>query len=173
MRYAKYWGAVANHSGDAYFDFVYRSDWPRTLDLLAEYAPVRKPGRTDVERRARKTGSGIDDGRIAKFLKAVWENEAPSDTDIHCLMNLCMAATYDPDRNAPNGFRIPFDLETGELLPARWRKWLRNDPVHMVPRYATALRTLKGIYVDCGWRDQYFIPLWQPPAVPRVDYSRR
>src|SRR3990170_8812808 len=23
MKYAKYWGAIANHSGDAYFDFVY------------------------------------------------------------------------------------------------------------------------------------------------------
>ena len=31
MKYARYWGAVADHSGDAHFDVVYRSDWPNTL----------------------------------------------------------------------------------------------------------------------------------------------
>jgi S-formylglutathione hydrolase FrmB len=70
-------------------------------------------------------------------------------------MNLCMAATYDPDPKAPNGFRLPFNLETGELLAARWRRWSRHDPIHMVAAHASALRSLKGIYLDCGWRDQY------------------
>ncbi len=28
-------------------------------------------------------------------------------------MNLCMAATYDPDPRAPLGFRIPFNAEAG------------------------------------------------------------
>ncbi len=72
-------------------------------------------------------------------------------------MNLCMAATYDPDPSAPNGFRVPFDLETGELLEARWKKWLAHDPINMVGRYAEALRSLRGIYIDCGWADQYHI----------------
>ena len=40
-------------------------------------------------------------------------------------MNLAMAATYDPDPKAPLGFRLPFNLETGELMPARWQRWLR------------------------------------------------
>ena len=35
MKYAGHWGAVANHSGDAYFDFLYRADWPNTLASLA------------------------------------------------------------------------------------------------------------------------------------------
>lgn len=39
MQYANYWGAIADHSGDAYFDFVYRSDWPNTLNQLQKYAP--------------------------------------------------------------------------------------------------------------------------------------
>ena len=37
MKYAKYWGAIANHSGDAYFDFVYWCDWPNTLNELAKH----------------------------------------------------------------------------------------------------------------------------------------
>jgi fermentation-respiration switch protein FrsA (DUF1100 family) len=72
-------------------------------------------------------------------------------------MNLAMAATYDADPKAPNGFRVPFNLETGELLPERWRRWLEHDPVHLVARYAKELRTLRGIFIDCGWRDQYRI----------------
>ena len=42
MTYAKYWGAIADHSGDAYFDFVYWHDWPNTLNELAKYR-VPKP----------------------------------------------------------------------------------------------------------------------------------
>jgi hypothetical protein len=72
-------------------------------------------------------------------------------------MNICMAATYDPDPAAPLGFRLPFDLETGETIPGRWKNWLRHDPVHLVGRHAKALRSLRGIYIDCGWRDQYHI----------------
>jgi hypothetical protein len=72
-------------------------------------------------------------------------------------MNLCMAATYDPDPRAPNGFRLPFNLETGEVLPERWRNWLRHDPVRLVDRYRANLRSLRGIYIDCGSSDQYHI----------------
>ena len=73
------------------------------------------------------------------------------------LMNLCMAATYDPSPSAPNGFRLPYDLETGERLEARWRKWLEHDPVLLVSKYRKELKSMKGIFIDCGWRDQYHI----------------
>jgi len=68
-----------------------------------------------------------------------------------------MAATYDPDPKAPLGFRLPFHLETGEFLAARWKRWQQHDPIRLVGKYARNLKTLKGIYVDCGWRDQYHI----------------
>ena len=72
-------------------------------------------------------------------------------------MILCMAATYDPSPAAPNGFKLPYDLETGERIETRWRKWLEHDPIHMVKQYQKELKSLKGIYIDCGWRDQYHI----------------
>jgi S-formylglutathione hydrolase FrmB len=157
MQYTRYWGAIASHSGDAYFDFVYRFDWPNTLDELAKFRrPRRVEGRVDMTARAR-AARGKDDGRVRRFLESVWRKSKLSDAEVHCLMNVAMAATYDPDPSAPNGFRLPFDLETGELLPERWRRWLRHDPIHLVPRYAKNLRALKGIFIDCGWRDQYKI----------------
>jgi len=158
MKYARFWGAIADHSGDGYFDFAYHSDWPNTLDELAKYRRrPRKPGPLDVRRSERGAQSGIDDGRVRRFLDAFHAKDKPSAAEIHCLMNLCMAASYDPDLKVANGFRLPFNLETGEMLPARWERWRRHDPILLVRQYADALRSLKGIYIDCGWRDQYHL----------------
>lgn len=160
MKYAQYWGAIANHSGDAYFDFVYGCDWPNTLDELAKHRqPKRKAGRYDALRESKRKGlaEGLDDGRIRRFLQHVWKKEKLSTAEGHCLMNLCMAASYDPDPKAPLGFRVPFHLETGERIEQRWKRWLRHDPVNLVARYRANLATLRGIYIDCGWRDQYHI----------------
>ncbi len=157
MKYAKYWGAVASHSGDAYFDFVYWHDWPNTLAELAKYRrPKRKAGR-QVVLRNRKLESGRDDGRIKRFLEHVWKNEKLSGKEGHAIMNLCMAATYDPDPRAPLGFRIPFNAESGEVIEERWRNWRRHDPINLVSKYRANLKSLRGIYIDCGWRDQYHI----------------
>ena len=160
MKYPQYWGAVADHSGDACFDFVYWHDWPNTLNLLAKYrAQPRKEGAYDASKEAGRKGlaQGLDDGRVRRFLEAVWKKTKVSGAEVHGVMNLCMAATYDPDPKAPNGFRVPFNLESGEVIPARWKRWQANDPVHMVEKYKASLKTLRGIWVDCGWRDQYHI----------------
>jgi hypothetical protein len=159
MKYTRFWGAVANHSGDAYFEFVYGCDWPSSLDELGRHRrPPRRAGAVDMRAASKGTGEGIDDGRIKRFLDHVWKNNAPlTSAEVHCLMNLGMAASYDSDPKAPNGFRVPFDLETGERIEARWRQWRRHDPIHLVGRYAAALKRLRGIYMDCGWRDQYRI----------------
>ena len=156
MKYTKYWGAIANHSGDSYFDFIYRSDWPNTLAQLARFTePRKRPGKWAYPDD--RPNDGTDDGRILAFLNHVWRREHLNNNEMHCMMNLCMAATYDPDPGAPNGFRIPFDVETGEIIPERWRNWLKHDPIRMVKKHASNLRKLQGLYMDCGWRDQYHI----------------
>ena len=158
MRYASHWGAIADHSGDALFDFCYYTDWPRTLNELDRFRRrSRRPGRIDVLHDEEGAGAGRDDGRVRRFLEYVWSRDKLSDAEAHALMNLAMAATYDPDPKAPLGFRLPFNLETGEIIPGRWKRWLRHDPVNMVAAHKDNLRSLRGIYVDCGWRDQYHL----------------
>jgi hypothetical protein len=160
MLYPKTWGAIADHSGDALFEFVYGADWPNTLDELAKHrTPKRRRGAYDARREADRKGldKGLDDGRIARFLKSVWKKEKLSSAEVHCIMNLCMAATYDPDPRAPLGFHVPYNLETGEPVDGRWEKWRAHDPVNLVDKYKANLRSMRGIYVDCGWRDQYHI----------------
>ncbi|MEP7067798.1 MAG: alpha/beta hydrolase-fold protein [Usitatibacter sp.] len=158
MKYPKTWGAIADHSGDAYFEFVYWHDWPNTLNELAKHrlAPV-KEGALDILKVEKGAGDGFDDGRVKRFLEAVWKKPKLSTAEGHCIMNLCMAASYDPDPKAPNGFRLPFNLETGEVLSERWKQWRANDPVNLVAKYRKNLESLRGIYVDCGSRDQYHI----------------
>jgi hypothetical protein len=152
-------GCFGKSSG-AYFDYVYGHDWPNTLVELAKHRrPKQTAGAYDARRESRRPGlmQGKDDGRIRRFLEHVWKKEKLSGKEGHCIMNLCMAATYDPDPRAPNGFRVPFNLETGALIPARWRNWRRHDPINLVSRHRDALRSLRGIYIDCGWKDQYHI----------------
>ena len=161
MKYAKHWGAIADHSGDAYFDFIYRADWPNTLNELAKYRkPAPKAGAYPAEgssAAARGLHEGLDDGRVRRFLDALWKKTKLSGAEGHAIMNVCMAATYDPDPKVPLGFRLPFHLDTGELIEKNWQRWLEHDPVRLVKRYAKELRKLSGIYIDCGWRDQYHI----------------
>ena len=157
MRYARYWGAIASHAGDAGFDLCYGTIWPDTLTVLSRY---RSPPRKEGPPKAIADGGlaeGLDDGRVARFLDSVWQRERLSGEEITALMNVCMAASYDPDPEAPNGFRLPYHLETGERIETRWRAWRRHDPIHLVGRSVKNLRTLKGIYLDCGWKDQYHI----------------
>src|SRR5216110_2249702 len=160
MKYTSTWGAIADHSGDAYFDFVYWHDWPNTLNELAKHRlPKRKPGRYDARAEANRKGlaAGLDDGRIRRFLQSAWKKEKVLPKEVMCIMNLCMAASYDPDARAPNGFRVPFNLESGEYLAERWARWRTHDPINLVQRYRRNLKTLRGIYIDCGWRDQFHI----------------
>jgi enterochelin esterase-like enzyme len=159
MKYTKYWGAIANHSGDAYFDFIYKSDWPNTLTQLARFRDEKQSEGAWQLPSTNSAGAadGADDGRVRNFLQYAWKRPRLNHQEMHCLMNLCMAATYDADPDAPNGFRLPYDLDTGALIPQRWRNWLKHDPVHLVRRYHGNLGKLKAVYMDCGWRDQYHI----------------
>ncbi len=134
MRRPDAWGAAACHSGDLYFDFCYRMDVPRVLNELAKHG--RSP---------------------ARFLRAFRARPKHNDAEVHTLMFLAMAATYDPDPRQPRRIRLPFDPHTGEIVEPRWRAWLRHDPIHLTARDARNLRTLSLLYVDCGDRDQYHL----------------
>ena len=79
MKYASHWGAIANHSGDAYFDFIYRADWPNTLNEVGRFRkPARKAGNyRDPAGTAgdQRLAQGLDDGRVRRFLEAMWKKD--------------------------------------------------------------------------------------------------
>lgn len=135
MRYADTWGAIACHSGDMGFDRLFLGDFPKTVNALAKH------------------------GGIEGFLAHVSGCDKIKGEDLHHLMVLAMGATYDPDPKGPKGIRLPVDLRTCALIEARWSRWLAHDPVHLIedPTCQENLRTLRGLYIDCGSSDQYHI----------------
>lgn len=134
MLHARHWGAIACHSGDMAFDLCYRGDFPATLAHIA-----------------------ANGGSIQAFMDSLAGKEKMADDDMHALMILAMAATYDPAPELPWGIRLPVDLDTCELDPQLWARWLAWDPLQLIEReeVQTSLRSLRGIFIDCGSKDQY------------------
>jgi enterochelin esterase-like enzyme len=132
MRHADVWAAAASHSGDVGFELLFGGDFPATLRALARH--------------------GLS---IESFIRSIEEREKHKDDEIHALMVLAMAATYDPDPSSFLGIRLPVDLETCERIPERWAAWLAWDPLTLVERHGDDLRRLKALYIDCGDVDQY------------------
>ncbi len=134
MEAPEHWCAAAVHAGDCDFELVYRPDFPKAAMTLARF---------DKDPHA--------------FLDDFWRRDSHGGDEIHTLMLLCLAASYDPDPEHPERFRLPFDLHTLELIPERWQAWLAHDPLHLVPAHVEALRNLRGLWIDVGRQDQYNI----------------
>ena len=133
MRNPNVFQALADHSGDSAFEYTYLPDFPKALDSFREA------------------------GGPKRWLKAFWAKpNRRQPKDLTALNTFAMAAHYSPNpRSKEMGVDLPFDLETGEMLPRIWGRWLAWDPVRMVDRYAANLRRLKLIYIDCGTKDEF------------------
>ncbi|HKJ16492.1 MAG TPA: alpha/beta hydrolase-fold protein [Xanthomonadales bacterium] len=136
MKYPDVWGAAASHAGDAGFEWIFLPEFPKACRTL-----------------------NLSGGDIGKFLNKFWSAKQPGGPDYATMMVLAMAASYDPRPSEPYGIRLPFDLHTMELDQEAWQQWLRYDPVSMIENSAhqDALRSLHGLYIDVGCRDQYNI----------------
>ena len=111
LRHGDRWTAVACHSGDMGFDVLLRRELPVLLDALAPH-----------------------DGRPDKFVEHLRQATKIGSREMYALMMIAMAASYDPDPEAPLGVRLPVDVRTCELDDERWACWLAHDPLVMVDR---------------------------------------
>lgn len=129
-------GGFATHAGDALFEACYLSAFRETARALRdEYG-----------------------GSYERFWEDFRSRPAFSKkSDPQLLNDWCMAACYSTDEDGT--VRLPFDLTTGELVDEVWARWLRWDPVRMVPGHADALRGMRAIYIDAGNRDEAFLDL--------------
>jgi S-formylglutathione hydrolase FrmB len=130
------WGGLATHAGDALFEVSYLPDFREAVRALRdEYG-----------------------GSYERFWEDLRRGPALSKEHDATLTEMYgMAAAYSAD---PDGTpRLPFDLETGKLVPDVWERWLALDPVRMVSRHADALRSMRAIYIDAGRRDEFYLDL--------------
>ncbi|CAN5221389.1 alpha/beta hydrolase-fold protein [soil metagenome] len=130
------WGGLATHAGDALFEVCYLPAFRDTVRLLRDHY----------------------DGSFDTFWADFRSRPAFSkEGDEHALNDWCMAACYSAD---PDGtVRLPFEPDTGRLVPDVWERWLAWDPVRMATDHAQDLRSMKAIYIDAGKRDEYFLDL--------------
>lgn len=132
LLYPDFWSAAASHSGDMGFDIMYRHEMPTVLRALASVG-------------------GTPKAWLEKFFAA----QKTKDSDIHIIMMLCQAATFDPDPSQFMNIRLPVDPHTCAFIPERWNNWLAWDPLTIAESRADDLKKLKLLYIDCGDIDQY------------------
>jgi hypothetical protein len=129
-------GGLATHAGDALFEVCYLPEFRKSVRAL----------RDEYE------------GSFEKFWADFRSRPAGSkESDNPLLNDWCMAACYSADQDGT--VRLPYDPATGELVPEVWARWLQWDPVRMAPGHQDALRQMRGIYIDCGKRDQFYLDL--------------
>jgi S-formylglutathione hydrolase FrmB len=129
-------GALATHCGDALFEACYLREFP----IVARQLRDRYEGSYErfwADFRSRVPFTVEHDGEMVD----VWA------------MSACYSA--EPDGTVT----LPFDPGTGRLRDDVWQRWLDHDPVRMAPRCGEALRSMRGIYIDAGTRDEYFLDL--------------
>jgi enterochelin esterase family protein len=145
MRHPDVFGAVACHSGDAYFELCYKRDFGPAM------------------RRIRKTG-GIE-GWMKQFLAQPRKRSE----DFPALDTIAMAAAYSPNVGAPPAYcDLPFDLETGEMDENVWKRWLAHDPTYLADQYAGNLKKLKLLFLDCGTEDEFYLEFGARMLVKRL-----
>lgn len=128
-------GAVASHAGDAYYELLYIPEFARAARALRAY-------------------DGSLDMWWADF-RARTPFSKPADFTL--LMMLGVSACFSAaDDGTP---LLPFDTTTGRLVEDVWQRWLAWDPLRMVPQHAEALRGLRGIWLDGGRNDEWFLEL--------------
>jgi hypothetical protein len=129
-------GGLATHAGDALFENCYLADF----------------------RAAARTLASDYDNSPQRFWEDFHARQPISKPGDHVVLNvLCMAACYSA--NEDGSYELPFHLPGGKLRDDVWERWLAWDPVRMVPRHADELRGLQAIWIDAGYRDEFYLDL--------------
>jgi S-formylglutathione hydrolase FrmB len=138
MRRPDLFGGFASHAGDGLFE----------LCFVPTFAPAVKA--------LRDAYGGSFDAFWADF-RARPGRSRPGDGQLIEMYALAACFSTDPDGTV----RLPFDVETGQLEPATWDRWLAHDPVRMAARreYAGALRGMRAIWLDAGRGDEFALDL--------------
>lgn len=133
-------GLMCSTAGDMYFEYCYEPDFPKFVTDISYY--------------------GKGHSAVAQFIKKELKFNQPKPKSFHNIINIIgMSSCYSPN---PGGFKtkgynfdLPFDIYTGELDKKVFDKWLRHDPVRLVEKYKSNLKSLNLIYIDAGIKDEF------------------
>jgi S-formylglutathione hydrolase FrmB len=125
----------ASHAGDAFYEAVYQPRLPAVVRGLRPW-----------------------DGDIMAWwrdFQARWPDVRPAERMLQYVLGVSACFSPGPDGEPV----LPVDTRTGEIQPGAWHRWLDWDPVRMIPRHAGQLRSLRGVWIDAGAEDEFFLDL--------------
>lgn len=144
MRHPDLFAAVASHAGDMAFELSALKDLPTAARTL--------------RRR----------GGVEAFIAHFEASERKSGDDFTTMMVLAQAGAYSPETGRPGGVALPFDVDTGAIDWAVWKRWKAWDPIELLPAHAEALRRMKLVFLDAGTRDEHNLDLGARIFVARL-----
>jgi hypothetical protein len=129
-------GALIAHAPDTLFEACYMGDFSRAVRVLRDHY----------------------DGSYEKLLEDFRQSDRFNwDRWGEALNAYGMAAAYSPDPERPGKVLLPFDTQTGRLIPEIWERWLERDPVRMASRHLAELKALGHIHIEAGRSDEYML----------------
>ncbi len=133
MRHPETFGAVACHSGDLYWEYTCMPHIAKMHQQLEKF------------------------GGLDAFIRDIPDINPKGGAFWELIMSVCWAAAFDGDPDAPHGFRLPIDPQTGALDRGAWARWLAHDPLHMIAEeeHSEALYRMRAIFIDVGAYDEY------------------
>jgi S-formylglutathione hydrolase FrmB len=90
------------------------------------------------------------DGSLSDFWAAFGGLHTPGDA---LLVELGSAALAFGDGT------LPIEPETATLVPESWARWREHDPVHIAATSGETVAGLRGVWLDAGRSDEYFLDL--------------
>ncbi|WP_162909338.1 alpha/beta hydrolase [Aggregatilinea lenta] len=133
MHHPEVFGAFACHSGDLYWEYTCL------------------PGLSKMHQQIAQVG-GLD-----AFIRDIPSIRPKGGAFWELVMTVCWAAAFGDNPDAPHGFDLPIDPDTGALDETVWARWLAHDPLRKLddPAYADALRGARLAFIDVGSYDEY------------------
>lgn len=132
MQHPEVFEAIACHSGDSMFELCYLDHMAKGADGLRKHGGVK--------------------GFMEWFKK---QKKKLTTANLEILDAIAMSACYCPNPEAPEGFDFPVDTETGLWREDVWQRFIQWDPVRRMDHYQDNLKKLKGIFIDCGSKDEF------------------
>ena len=125
-------GLCCATAADSYFEMSYVADFGKTLQALHA------------------------SGGVVQFIEDFFAGKPRHKQWMSALSTIAYAQAYTPNPDVPVVLAdLPFDTQTGELIPEVWARWLACDPVRACVGHAEALRSLKLLFLDAGRSDEF------------------
>lgn len=132
MTHAETFGLVCATASDSYFELSCPAEFGKSLQAYHAAGGVRT------------------------FVENFFAGKPRHKHWMTALSTIAYAQCYAPNLQNPEILcDLPFDLETCELLPEPWQRWLDCDPVRSCAHHVEALQSLKLLFLDAGRSDEW------------------